>query len=45
MLVRVAVTLLLEEEVEAEEVKVEAAAPVRTRIATRARAVSFIGTP
>jgi hypothetical protein len=45
MLVRVAVTLLLEEVVVAEEVRVEAVAPVRTRIATRVRAVSFIGKP
>jgi len=44
MLVRVAITLLWEE-VEAEEVRVEAAAPVRTRIATRVRAVNFIGEP
>jgi hypothetical protein len=40
MLVRLAVTLFW---VEAEEVCVLAAAPVRTRIATRVRTVSFIG--
>jgi hypothetical protein len=40
MLARVAVTLFLEE---AAEFWVVAAAPAKTRIATRARAVSFMG--
>jgi len=42
MLVRVAVTLLLEEVVEAEEVRVEAVAPVRTRTTTKARMTFFM---
>jgi hypothetical protein len=41
MLVRVAVTLLWDE-VEAEEVRVEAVAPVRTRTTTKARMTFFM---